>query len=953
MLEAFGYARRSRDGFYLALENPDGSTTPLPDKWFQIDANPELEAFLQDRATLSRGDGAWTATFREPERLRSLRWEFVRFTGDSVSVSEFVVESEDGNTILPSDTDFTDALDNDILEIAPGDRITVTYEDRITTEGQRRLLTRELGSSFTNGSINFFFEALSQSGTGIQRNLYTAYRFRPGDDFLVVVNDADLDTGPGVDTVEVAVTTRGGEEMVLTASEIASPDRKQGEPVHSSRFQALLRTSREEATGGNTLRVGDGDRITVRYLDEENTSPGIPAPRIQSLDSVQASAPQVTLYHTWREAVEDNSEEARQKLEQIRKRTGNENVQPIMTWSTYGMPMSEEAMSEETLTANVDTPLPLEVYLPSQAMHQGSSLTLKALTASERAAARAEDRSPRVIIREVGLGRGASGMRVRANPDIEVESFDVSGPEPNATFGTQLTFRLGSTEEWETDETSTDIVVRGNDQVYVTLFDDADKLLFEKVFQLRSRGSIGLMDNTYEAGRDRIHLGERFFLQVTDSDQDRSSEMDEVMVQVQTSRSGNTLEVALKESMPHSGVFTGVLMPRFAKDEAIEAETGEGEPGADPAGTEPEGDASLDPADGLVGIPTIDVGFGESLEFSYRDEEAPPIHEPGERTATGSVFEGSDGEIMAFTKFFPDAEMAVRVQFRLAESLFEMAKDYRKLKQPERSANVIAEGKRILEEALTNYPDTGLAVEGEYLLANLFQEMAAEREESDPEESKTFYREALSRFSSILSGYPDSDFAAKAQFHKALCLEKLGDFARASEEYVKMTYIFPESPLVGNASIRLAQHYYKNEQRFDTAGKIYANFYRRFPSHPKAPLALFMGAQSHMKQGEVWENERREQGVGERDVKTERIMDEYRDAVASLRQLIEKDDGTVTSSMRAQAMYWAGDASLRAQDNENAYLYLKRTTFEYPETEWARRARGLLLQSAEEFEGLQ
>lgn len=947
VLEAFGYARRERDAFYLAIENPDGSTTPLPEEWFRTEENPELADFLKDRATLRREDGAWTATFREPERLRSLRWEFVSFAGDSISVTEFLVEGPDGERILPTDTDFTDALDNDILEIAPGDKITVTYEDRVTTEGQRRLLTQELGSSFTNGSIDFFYEDLTQTDSGIQRNLYNAYRFRPGDDFLVVVSDADLDTGPGVDTVEITVSTRGGEELVLTASEIADPDREQGEPVHHHRFQALLRTSREASTGGNTLRVGEGDRITVQYLDEENTSPGIPAPRIQSLDSVQAGAPDITLYHTWREAVEDTGEEVRQKLEQIRKRTGNENVQPILTWTTHGMPMTEEAMSEDILVANVDTPLPLEVYLPSEAMHRGSTLTMKALTASERAAARAEGRSPRVITREVGLGRGASGVRIRPNPEREEESFSLSGPEENATFGTQLVFRLGSTDEWDDGLESDEIVVRGDDQVYVTLFDNEDELLFEQVFQLQSRGDIALMDNTYEAGRNRIHLGERFFVQVVDSDRDTTDEMDEVTVRVETSRSGNREEVTLKETMPHSGIFTGVLMPRFPREDVEESE------GGDAPAAEGEENAFENSADALVGIPTIEVGFGENLTFVYADEKAPPIHEAGERTVTGSIFEGSDGDLLAFTKHFPDAEMAVRVQFRLAESLFEMAKDYRKLEQDERSANAIAEGKRILEEALTNYPNTGLAVEGEYLLANLYQEMAAERAESDPEESKTFYREALSRFSSILSGYPDSEFAAKAQFHKALCLEKLGDFSRASEEYVKMTYIFPESPLVGNASIRLAQHYYQHEQRFDTAGKIYANFYRRFPSHPKAPLALFMGAQSHMKQGEIWEEERRERGVPESQVKTERILDEYRNAVESLRDLIDKDDGTVTSSMRAQALYWAGDASLRAMDNENAYLYLKRTTFEYPETQWARRARGLLLQSEDEFKGLE
>jgi TolA-binding protein len=158
---------------------------------------------------------------------------------------------------------------------------------------------------------------------------------------------------------------------------------------------------------------------------------------------------------------------------------------------------------------------------------------------------------------------------------------------------------------------------------------------------------------------------------------------------------------------------------------------------------------------------------------------------------------------------------------------------------------------------------------------------------------------------------------------------------------------------VGEAAIRLATHYYRVEERFDTAGKIYANFHRRFPTHPLASRALFMSAQCHLKQGEVWEEERRTQGIPQTQLRTERILDEYRSAVKSLQGLIDDNTGTVDKEMRAQAMYWAGDASLRAADYPGAYIFLKRTVLEYPESEWARRSRGMLLQSAEQFEGLE
>ena len=64
------------------------------------------------------------------------------------------------------------------------------------------------------------------------------------------------------------------------------------------------------------------------------------------------------------------------------------------------------------------------------------------------------------------------------------------------------------------------------------------------------------------------------------------------------------------------------------------------------------------------------------------------------------------------------------------------------------------------------------------------------------------------------------------------------------------------------------------------------------------------------------------------------IIDEIKQAEARAEEIVE-------------------NASLRAKDYEKSFLYLKRTVFEYPETEWARRARGLLLQESKTFEKLE
>jgi tetratricopeptide (TPR) repeat protein len=934
ILEMFGHVRFERDGFILAYEDAQGNIVPLPEDWFSIDDNPNLVSFLSDRAQIRRTGTGFVAEFSEPVRLRSLRWEFLRYTGDSITVSEFRVLNTEGNTILPGPTDFTDALDNDILEIAPGDRITITYQDEHTTSGQRRILSRELGSRFTNGTIGFNFEVLTPTAQGMQSSLHPAFRFRPGDSFMVVVQDADESVSPEADTLPVVVTTRSGERLELTAVEQGDPARG---GIHSGRFVALVRTTLDGTTGGDTLRVTPGDRITATYIDRENTNPGIPIERSVSLDSVMASEPRVAFFHTWREKREDTGPDAARRLTQIQARPSNQSAERIFTWDHFAMPMTPDEREADPVLVNVDGPFLVEVYHPAAAMHRGSRLRMLAVAESEIALAQAEGRDPHVLQMPLSLGRPRAGAVMRPNPDMPETPGDLT--EQNAHFGGVLQFRLGQAAEGRLlggDEAATGniLAVQGNDRVQIRIVDEDRRTVYRGNLQLASEASIALLDSSFQAERNRIHLGERFFVQVTDTKQDTTPGRDRITVQVSTALSGQELELELTETLPNSGVFTGVIVPEFHRDETAAADDEE----------------NLDPS--LMGIPRIGVAFGDTITFRYRDPGGLP-HRPAQTVEiTGSIFDGSDGRLWAFTKQFDDPEMAVRVQFRLAESLFEMAKDYRRLDQRDRSASAIDEGKRILEEVLTNNPETALAVEGEYLLAHLYAELGAEAERDDPETAREFFQEALSRFSVLLSNHPDSAFAPRAQFQRALALERLGDFSAASEEYVKLTYIFPDSPLVGDASIRLATHFFRNEQRFDIAGRIFSNFASRFPGHPMAGRAMFMSAQSHMRQAETWEDELRAQGLPESQVKTPRVIDEYLRAVASFQMLIDDQTGNIDRDIRAQAMYWAGDASLRALDFPGAYLFLRRTVFEYPESEWARRARGLLLQSANLFEGL-
>ena len=245
---------------------------------------------------------------------------------------------------------------------------------------------------------------------------------------------------------------------------------------------------------------------------------------------------------------------------------------------------------------------------------------------------------------------------------------------------------------------------------------------------------------------------------------------------------------------------------------------------------------------------------------------------------------------------------------------------------------------------------------------SLRKEGETEAAEEAEKKSRLLYAEALARFSSILAVWPEGDYAPRAQYHKAYCLEMLKEYKLAGEEYVKMTYMYPESDLVGDATIRLATYYYKEEKKYETAARIYGSFARRFPNHDKAARALFMCGSCYIKEGESIVKKAEEAAMKEAEKRGSAFTglhsvplaaaECFTHAVNSFVDMTEKYAATTTPELRAQGLYWAGDASLRKGDAKAAYIFLKRTVLEYPETEWARRARGLMLQNGKAFKDL-
>ena len=931
-----GQGSGTRDTFSLLWEKSEGEApVPIPTEWFSADLHPELVSFVSDRATIVKEAGGFSATFPEPVRLRTLRWEFLGRRGPYVSIDSMEAVDAEGKKILPVESDFSDAQQNDILEVAPGDRISVAYADARNSRGVKRKVEKAMMSSFNNASVGFFFESDDYQPNVWRSRFHEAYRFVPGDSLVVSVSDYDLDATDEADTVEAKVSTRSGKSLVLKLVEQKSDRDLDG--IHTGNFLGLVKTAPAGSGGGkDTVETVENDVLTLEYLDRENTNPGVPVVRSASVAATRRTKPVVTLFRAGTVRVVDDSLAAKSRIDAIRRRPGNESVEAVYRDEVFAEPMDPAATdTTNAIVMNIDAPLLVRVSDPSRARHARSRLMLEAVAASG-----AEDAEP--VCTSMRLGAPFTGAKLRAGvetPRAARQAGSFNGTMRvivgTAEAAAAVAAELSGGKSVEADEGPGILPVVGNDTVRLRV-KDGDEVVAERTIVFAADATLDLMDSTLEAERTSAHCGERFYVRVKDADRDTTDEADTVEVSVKGSGMGVTRKIALTETMPHSGVFVGVVRPViFARDAEM--------PSVVTGGV---AKAASDAADDR-----LPVRYGDSVEFSYVDERPFSSGPARTITATGRVSKGSDGSLRVFSKRFRDVDQAVLVQFRLAECLFEQAKEHRRRKQTEKSSEAIARGRFILEEALKNYPGTVHASQGEFLLANLSQELAAESKEAgDEEKARQLYTEALSRFSAMLAVSPRGEYAARAQYHKALCLEMLGDFRRAGEEYVKMTYLYPESDLVGDATVRLATHYYKNEKRYDVSARIYENFQKRFPNHSKASRALFMCGSCYVKEGDRVQAEfEKENGPKMLAPKASKMYTKAMKAFESMAETYRSD----RPEMRAQALYWAGDAALRARQSRDAYLFLKRTVLEYPETEWARRARGLLLQESDQFKNME
>ena len=797
------------------------NTQTLEARWATGDATSEQVATIPFRATdfdLERPEAKTVGTarvlgdavadkegtswdFKFPAlNVRHVRAVIHEYRGEAVAINHVEIRDSEKNVLhIPTETDLLSLATNDILEIAGGDVVTATYIDEVNTTGGARLLTGKLTATYHNGTIVPIAYDFVKGPNG---EVYTVrkelLRIDPGERLVIEVTDFDQDTTAAPDKIKVQVSVNNGPPIDLEATETAE---------NSGVFTKEVDTAAAAAEGKIVVKAGD--RIFIRYLDQQNTIPGHAAVR---------------------EAVVYVNEPTAGRVRVIETRA----TRPVQV---LGQPPVD--------------PTPIVRYLPTAAgeidpkfvagVAFEAPFTVEVI---DRDAAK--DSRSKVIVKL----KTTSGAEVDVECVLDDQRLGSSGPVDRygtalleGRFTGQIILQLGGKESsalvpltasMPRDLIGGPVITKeemgedgkgGRDKALVTrVLNLNGSDIIEVVYKderrpggpaaaltanarLLTDGKLTCTDSEYQREITSVHVGERLFLKVVDFDADRTPDRDKVKVRIKTKR-GEDETVELVETLAHSGIFTGSVLLK-----PVEKPT---------------------PGNLKQDAPEIECYFGDTIDVVYVDERAASTSDGKlESTATIAVVIGTDGKLQAFSKIFTDEALAVETQFHIAESHFELFKSHKGIGREAEAKASLEAGRRVLREVIEDYPNPKYTPRVSYLLGQFAQELKQ-------------YGEAVAAYQTIVKQYPDHVLAPDAQFKLAQCYEEAGEFNQALEAYVTLAATYPKNPLIANVMVRISEHFYKAEN-FKVAAQVGEKFMEKFEGHKWGPKMAFRVGQCYYK----------------------------------------------------------------------------------------------------------
>ncbi len=596
-------------------------------------------------------------------------------------------------------------------------------------------------------------------------------------------------------------------------------------------------TTAQAAPG--TLKVVDGDVIQISFVDAENTDPG-------------------------------NKTDRQFELEETLPADGSVEVV-----SELGTMAADKPGERPVKLITMEEALVIQVTDKDRALDSGSKVIVDLETRPGGDTARIECDIDDL---EAGIFKGQIKLALgdKESPDEIVEATSFQSEFSDAAKRKSSSSRRKKKEQQVTIPV---LNVMGQDVIYANYIDEfpksnTQKLIRRATARIITNGEVGFFDDEYEAQTDMAHLGDKLFIKIEDGDADTSEGRDAVEVLI-TSTLGDKMLLKVNETLSHSGIFT-TTVPLTAADKA--------ESGND----------------------VFEADFGDDVTLSYmdarnldRDESGKPVG-AAKRETSVKIVVGTDGDLTAFGKKFPDNEIAIETQFHIGECYYYLGKQHIELKDKKLGVRELKEGQEILNDLMINFPGSKTVDQAAYLLANLAQE----QEE---------FHDAIEVYGRIVMDWPKSLIAPDAQYKTGICYEKMDDMDKAMEEYVRLAYKFPESALVGDAMIRIGLYFF-NKKNYPVAISVFDKFTEKFPEHEQVQKVSFKMGLCFI------------------------LGEQYTEAGDHFKAFVEKYEG----DLKPAALYWAGDAYLKANDALKSYQMFKRVIWDFPDSKWAKFARGRL-----------
>ncbi|MCH2062280.1 MAG: tetratricopeptide repeat protein [Roseibacillus sp.] len=732
---------------------------------------------------ITQQENIWRLSLPSHE-LRFLQYEILEYRGEAVAINHVEVKGG-GSVHVPPEQDVLQLASNDILELAPGDTVEVSYLDEITAGGAQRnkLLTARLTATYYNGGITPVSYDFVRGGDGAVRGARKELlRIEPGERIVAEVVDYDLDITNEKDSVEVQFQVNANTRRSLTATETGPS---------TGVFVVEIDTTAEP--DGEKPVVKQGDKIYLRYRDEQNTFPG---------------------HASYRETVVLLNEPTDAILQIV------DSVKEVEGERTF-LPVEATRPADHVSRIDYHLPLTVEVIDPDRAKDSQSKVTVKVETTQgtsvevecvlSRGFAPATEEIDQVGNTALWEGRFVGQIPLLLGDLDSSVSIPADGTVARPGLGRVLPPPAEEDDLLDDGEERTPglliLNVSGQDK-FMARYQDERRPQGEAVervahAELATAATLRLTDEEYQETAELAHVGKKIYLWLEDPDLDISGGRDKALVRV-TTRSGEDETLEVEETLSHSGVFSGSFPLKSAEQPVTGNSRGE-----------------------------VECFFGDALTVGYLDNVIQTVEGDPIITAGLPIAVGTDGIMSAFSKVYKDEDLAIQTQFHIAESYFELFKSHLKLEHEEDAQADLALGRRVLREVREDYPQPRYAPRIAYLLGQFAQEMKE-------------WDEAIVAYKSIVRGYPEHKLAPDAQYKLGQCYEQAEQLDEALESYVTLAATYPKSPLIANVMLRINEHFY-NQEDYPVAASVGVKFLEKFPSHEWTPKMGFRIGQCHYK----------------------------------------------------------------------------------------------------------